>query len=68
MSLPPEGLAQLVVRPLVPRVQRAIMLIRRRNRALSPLAQQVWGIVRDTAALSATAESGATTPVKKSPA
>ncbi|MGJ7529242.1 LysR family transcriptional regulator [Variovorax sp. GB1P17] len=65
MSLPPEGLAQLVVRPLVPRVQRAIMLIRRRNRALSPLAQQVWGIVRDTAALSATAESGATTPTSK---
>jgi DNA-binding transcriptional LysR family regulator len=53
LSLPPSGLRQLAVRPLVPRVQRAIMLIRRRNRALSPLAQHVWGIVRDTVALSA---------------
>jgi hypothetical protein len=42
----------------VPRVQRAVMLIRRKNRALSPLAQRVWGIVRDTAALSAAADSG----------
>ena len=55
LSLPPEGLPQLVVRPLAPRVQRAIMLIRRRNRALSPLAERVWGIVRETAALSASA-------------
>jgi len=61
LSLPPEGLPQLVVRPLVPRVQRAIMLIRRRNRALSPLAERVWGIVRETAALSASAEPGSTT-------
>jgi len=58
LSLPPEGLPQLVVRPLVPRVQRAIMLIRRRNRALSPLAERVWGIVRETAALSASTEPG----------
>jgi len=55
LSLPPEGLARLAVRPLTPRVQRAIMLIRRRNRALSPLAQRVWSIVRDNAALSAAA-------------
>ncbi|OAK66874.1 LysR family transcriptional regulator [Variovorax paradoxus] len=61
LSLPPEGLPQLVVRPLVPRVQRAIMLIRRRNRALSPLAERVWGIVRETAALSASTEPGSTT-------
>lgn len=52
LSLPPEGLARLVVRPLVPNVQRAIMLIRRRNRELSPLAQRVWRMVRETAALS----------------
>jgi DNA-binding transcriptional LysR family regulator len=62
MSLPPEGLAQLAVRPLTPRVQRAVMLIRRGNRALSPLAQHVWGIVRDTASLSAATFSGATAP------
>ena len=55
LSLPPEGLARLAVRPLTPRVQRAIMLIRRRNRALSPLAQRVWSIVRENAALSAAA-------------
>jgi len=61
LSLPPEGLPQLVVRPLVPRVQRAIMLIRRRNRALSPLAQRVWGIVRETAALSASTAPGSAT-------
>lgn len=61
LSLPPEGLPQLAVRPLVPRVQRAIMLIRRRNRALSPLAERVWGIVRETAALSASTEPGSTT-------
>jgi DNA-binding transcriptional LysR family regulator len=61
LSLPPEGLPQLVVRPLVPRVQRAIMLIRRRNRALSPLAQRVWGIVRETAALSASTAPGSVT-------
>lgn len=53
LSIPPAGLASLAVRPLVPRVQRAIMLIRRRNRALSPLAERVWAIVRETAALSA---------------
>ncbi|GER12759.1 LysR family transcriptional regulator [Variovorax boronicumulans] len=61
LSLPPEGLARLVVRPLVPNVQRAIMLIRRRNRELSPLAQRVWRMVRETAALS---EAPAARPTK----
>ncbi|MNG23576.1 LysR substrate binding domain protein [compost metagenome] len=61
LSLPPEGLARLVVRPLVPNVQRAIMLIRRRNRELSPLAQRVWRMVRETAALS---EATAAPPTK----
>jgi hypothetical protein len=37
-----------VVRPLTPRVQRTIMLIRRRNRALSPVAERVWKLVRET--------------------
>jgi len=49
------------VRPLVPNVQRAIMLIRRRNRELSPLAQRVWRMVRETAALS---EAPAAPPTK----
>jgi DNA-binding transcriptional LysR family regulator len=48
LSLPPGGLRDLAVRPLTPRVQRTIMLIRRRNRALSPVAGRVWGLVRHT--------------------
>ncbi|QNK73796.1 LysR family transcriptional regulator [Variovorax sp. PAMC28562] len=48
LSLPPGGLGDLVVRPLTPRVQRTIMLIRRRNRALSPVAERVWKLVRET--------------------
>lgn len=53
LAVPPAGLRGLVAIPLVPQVQRAIMLIRRRNRALSPLAERVWALVRETAALSA---------------
>ena len=49
LALPPEGLARLVVRPLVPRVDRDIVLVHRRNRAPSPLAQRVWALVRQTA-------------------
>lgn len=52
LAVPPAGLQSLVVRPLVPRVQREIMLVHRRNRAPSPLAQQVWTLVRETVALS----------------
>lgn len=52
LSVPPAGLNGLAVRPLVPTVQRAIMLIQRRNRTLTPIAQKVWGIVRETVALS----------------
>jgi DNA-binding transcriptional LysR family regulator len=53
LSVPPSGLNALAVRPLLPTVQRAIMLIRRRNRALSPVAQRVWTIVRETVVLRA---------------
>ncbi len=49
LALPPEGLPRLAVRPLQPRVDRDIMLVHRRNRALSPLAQRVWELVRDVA-------------------
>jgi hypothetical protein len=48
LSLPPGGLSSLVARPLMPRVKRTIMLIRRRNRALSPVAERVWTLVRET--------------------
>ena len=50
LALPPEGLARLVVRPLVPRVDRDIVLVHRRNRALPPLAQAAWDLVRAVAA------------------
>ena len=53
LALPPAGLDRLVVRPLVPRTQRSIMLIRRRNRALTPPAQRVWALVRDRIAATA---------------
>lgn len=49
LALPPEGLPRLAVRPLQPRVDRDIMLVHRRNRALAPLAQRVWDLVRGVA-------------------
>ncbi len=48
LSVPAEGLGRLAAIPLLPRVQRDIMLVHRRNRAPSPLAQRVWQLVRDT--------------------
>lgn len=44
------ALPGLLVRPLLPRVERDITLVRRRNRALAPLAQRVWDLVREVAA------------------
>jgi len=48
LSLPPAGLATLVTRPLAPPVLRTVMLVRRRNRALSPAAERVWALVQAT--------------------
>lgn len=49
LSLPvPET---LVARPLTPIAYRAITLIRRRHRSLSPVAELVWTRIRETAAL-----------------
>lgn len=48
LSLPLSD--QLVVRPLTPTVRRAITLIRRRHRSLSPVAELVWAQIRETAA------------------
>lgn len=50
LALPPEGLQPLVVRPLLPRVERQVMLVRRRHRALGPVAEVVWGLVHQVAA------------------
>ncbi len=48
LAVPPAGLRTLAVRPLAPRVERRVMLVHRRHRALSPLAQRVWNLVRET--------------------
>jgi DNA-binding transcriptional LysR family regulator len=50
LALAPGGQPGLEVRPLLPRIQRAIMLVHRRNRAPSPLAQRVWTLIREEAA------------------
>jgi DNA-binding transcriptional LysR family regulator len=47
LSLPASD--QLVVRPLTPVARRAITLIRRRHRSLSPVAELVWAQIRETA-------------------
>lgn len=44
LSLPAS--AQLAVRPLTPTATRAITLVRRRHRSLSPLAELVWAQLR----------------------
>ncbi|WP_234194872.1 LysR family transcriptional regulator [Pseudacidovorax sp. NFM-22] len=49
LGLPPGGLNGLQVRPLTPKVERAIVLVHRRNRQPSPLALRVWELVRATA-------------------
>lgn len=41
---------RLVSRPLLPKVERRIMLVHRRQRNLGPLAQRVWQLVRELAA------------------
>jgi DNA-binding transcriptional LysR family regulator len=46
LSVPASGLPGLQVRPLTPRFERRIMLVRRHNRALAPLAQYVWNLIQ----------------------
>ncbi|WP_038205296.1 LysR family transcriptional regulator [Xenophilus azovorans] len=50
LALPPGGIPGLAVRPLRPTVERDIVLVHRRNRAPSPLAQRVWSLIHDVAA------------------
>jgi DNA-binding transcriptional LysR family regulator len=45
------GGAVLVSRKLVPQVQRSIMLVRRQQRELSPVAHGVWDLIADEARL-----------------
>jgi DNA-binding transcriptional LysR family regulator len=50
LSLPLGGMKSLVAVPLTPSVQRSIMMIRRRNRMPSPVAERIWSLVRRTIA------------------
>jgi DNA-binding transcriptional LysR family regulator len=46
LALPLPAGASLVARPLVPRAERRVELVRRRDRSLSPAAEAVWGLIR----------------------
>lgn len=50
LALPVPEAGKLVVKPLLPSVGRALMLVRRRNRSLSPRAEIVWALIREVAA------------------
>ncbi len=51
LALPlPEG-GRLLVRRLVPEINRALMLVRRKNRSLTPAAEAIWQVARQQAAL-----------------
>ncbi|ASV99691.1 LysR family transcriptional regulator [Paraburkholderia aromaticivorans] len=45
LALPLPAGASLVARPLVPRAERTVELVRRRDRSLSPAAEAVWGLI-----------------------
>ncbi|MEX3556499.1 MAG: LysR substrate-binding domain-containing protein [Burkholderia gladioli] len=47
LSLPLPAGSSLVARPLSPRTERTVELVRRRDRSLSPAAEAIWGLVRD---------------------
>jgi DNA-binding transcriptional LysR family regulator len=49
LALPPGGLPGLVARPLVPRIDRRIVLVRRQHRGLAPVAELAWALVRKVA-------------------
>lgn len=51
LALPlPEG-GRLRVRRLVPEINRALMLVRRKNRSLTPAAEAIWQVARQQATL-----------------
>ncbi|MCW0008415.1 LysR substrate-binding domain-containing protein, partial [Burkholderia pseudomallei] len=45
LSLPLPAGSTLVARPLTPRAERTVELVRRRDRSLSPAAQAIWELV-----------------------
>ena len=46
LALPVPAGASLLARPLVPRAERTVELVRRRDRSLSPAAEAVWSLIR----------------------
>ncbi|PYE22437.1 LysR family transcriptional regulator [Paraburkholderia silvatlantica] len=46
LALPVPAGAPLLARPLVPRAERTVELVRRRDRSLSPAAEAVWSLIR----------------------
>ncbi|KAA1000291.1 LysR family transcriptional regulator [Paraburkholderia panacisoli] len=46
LALPLPAGASMVARPLVPRAERTVELVRRRDRSLSPAAEAVWDLIR----------------------
>jgi DNA-binding transcriptional LysR family regulator len=45
LALPLPAHSSLVMRPLTPRAERTVELIRRRDRSLSPAAESVWTLI-----------------------
>lgn len=45
LALPLPAGASLLARPLVPRAERTVALVRRRDRSLSPAAEAVWTLI-----------------------
>lgn len=51
LALPLPSGSKLVIRPLVPEVNRALMLVKRKNRSLTPAALAIWEVVKQQAQL-----------------
>ncbi|KQN49810.1 LysR family transcriptional regulator [Serratia sp. Leaf50] len=49
LALPLPSGSQLVIRPLLPEVNRALMLVKRKNRSLTPAALAIWQVVKQQA-------------------
>ncbi|RQH07533.1 LysR family transcriptional regulator [Paraburkholderia dinghuensis] len=45
LALPVPAGSSLLARPLVPRAERTVELVRRRDRSLSPAAEAVWALI-----------------------
>jgi DNA-binding transcriptional LysR family regulator len=64
LALPPAGLQGLVMRPLLPRIDRHIALVRRAHRTLTPTAELAWQLVRRVAAERGTQRRSKMTPAR----